>query len=257
MAVEATIIAISVAIIYSLTTFLCAIYHYARFKRWKHGKRTNAKVLDHWTEYESSDDGTYGNATHYIKFSFVDDQTDQYLAILVAKYMTIDEYQTLPLELIKLICKFIVYDNSVIFFTGPYQVTRKATIDVMGLSEQVNIVYDINNPYNVDFQQIQNDGFCSKILLCLWIIVTAYVGLQLHWIMLGWVTLAMMVLSGMFAGLSIIGIPYFAISICKRNKLYACTKQRQPQIELLNQNLTSWSFSKVIFYFQKLLTSKR
>lgn len=230
MALEAPIMA-TLAVIYVLTTFLCAIYHWARFKRWQFGKRTVAKVLEHWTEYESTDDGTYGNATHYIKFSFVHDYTNEYLPRLIRKYMRY-EHETFPPELINLICTFMAYDDSVVFFTGPYQVTRKATMDVMGLSEQVNIIYDITNPYNVDFEMVQNDQFCSRILLFGWLLVSGYIILQIHWIISGWVTLAMMVLSAMFAVLSIIGIPYYAGSICKKNKLYrCCSKERQLQIE--------------------------
>ena len=70
------------------------------------------------------------------------------------------------------------------------------------------------------------------MLVFAWLLVSGYVILQIRWIISGWVTLAMMVLSAMFAGLSIIGIPYFAGSMCKKNKLYrCCSTESQLQIE--------------------------
>lgn len=230
---------ISLMMMQSLTTFVCGIYYYARFKVWKYGRKTTAKVLKCWSRTPRNQSKKYGNgksrATHYMTFSFRHDQTKLYLPLLVEKYTTISAKKyskiVLPKEIINLCIQFIGYESITISY-GSYEITREyqtGTYYTIG-DDEVEIKYDTTNPHNVDFIVDENRR-CSVLLLAGWMVISGFVGLQSHWIITGYEFPAMSVLSLLFGIVSFILLIPPTVSIWNKYNLRCCCK-KNPELQI-------------------------
>ena len=138
------------------------IYHiYLRFKRWKFGEHAVGDVIKIWKEVTKKDDGKL-IPSYYVTFSFIDDQTDRFLAKLVEKFVN----KSFPEHIITTCTEYIGSD-SFQFWYGPYEITteinEESYLEIKDLQEptKLNIIYDPSNPYNVG---ISNMGWQTGIL---------------------------------------------------------------------------------------------